>query len=172
MLRSFPESVRNSERNRYEGARYVLFPGIAAALTVWLVQSALDRCCANPAWTLRLHIPFTRLLPFIHWDLIVSFAVAGAFSALYGDFVNSSPRQRTIAALFPAFLETVKWLWLLRFPMPSWVDPAHPPYRFMKLGMTASIGYWLIHIMIPAMAAMGVFGLLHSSVLRRNRRRT
>jgi len=149
--------------------RRVLIPGIAAIVTVWLVQSAIDRYCPNPAWTLRVHIPFTHLPPFIHWDLIVSFAVAGAISALYGAFVSSSPKQRYITALFPIFFEILKWLWLLRFPMPSWIDPAHPPYRFMSLSMTASIGYWVVHIVIPAAAAMGVFALLQSSVLPPNR---
>jgi hypothetical protein len=61
-------------------------------------------------------------------------------------------------------------LWLLRFPMPSWIDPAHPPYRFMSLPMIVSISYWVVHIVIPAAAAtMGVFVLLQSSVLHMNR---
>jgi uncharacterized membrane protein YfcA len=118
-----------------------------------------------------VRIPFTHIFPLIHWDLIVSFAVAGAISALYGAFVSSSTKQRYIAALFPVFFEILKWLWLLRFPLPSWIDPAHPPYRFMSLPMTASIGYWVIHIVIPAAAAMGVFVVLQRSVLCLNRRR-
>ena len=99
-----------------EHTRRVLIPGIAATVIVWLVQSAIDRYCPNPAWILRVHIPFTHLLPFIHWDLIAGFAVAGAISALYGAFASSSPKQRYIAALFPAFFEILKWAWLLRFP--------------------------------------------------------
>ncbi len=118
-----------------------------------------------------MHIPFTHVPLFMHWDLMVSFAVAGAISALYGAFISSSPKQRYLAALFPVFFEILKWVWLLRFPMPLWVDPAHPHYRFMSLPVTASINYWLIHIVIPAAAAMGVFALLQSSVLRLNRRR-
>jgi len=97
----------------------------------------------------------------MHWDLIVSFAVAGVISALYGAFVNSSPKQRYIAALFPVLFEILKWLWLLRFPLAPWIDPAHPPYRFAKLPVAASIGYWLIHIIIPAAAAMGVLYLFN-----------
>ncbi len=154
-----------------EHTRRVLIPGIAAILTVWLVQSVLDRYCTNPAWILRIRIPFTHLLPFIHWDLIVGFAAAGAISALYGAFVHSSPKQRYIAALFPVFFEILKWLWLLRFPMPSWIDPAHPPYRFVKLPVATSMNYWVIHIIIPAAAAMAVFVLLQSAVLRMNRGR-
>jgi hypothetical protein len=157
----------------YERTRRGIIPGIAAILIVWLVQSALDHW-GNPEWMYRVHIPFTQvplLALFIHWDLIVGFAVAGAISAVYGAFVSSSPKQRYIAALFPAFFEILKWLWLLRFPMPSWIDPAHPPYRFMSLGVTANIGYWVVHIVIPAAAAMGVFALLQSSVLRMNRGR-
>jgi hypothetical protein len=131
----------------------VLIPGIAAILTVWLVQSVLGRYCTNPAWILRVRIPFTHLLPFIHWDLIVGFAGAGAISALYGALLaSSSPRQRYVAALFPAFFEILKRFWLLCFALPSWIDPAHPPYRFMSLPMTASIGYWVVHIVIPAAA--------------------
>jgi hypothetical protein len=154
-----------------EHIRRVIVPGIAAILAVWLVQSALDRYCANPAWILRVHIPFTRLLPFIHWDSMVGFAVAGAISALFGAFVSSSPKQRYIAALFPAFFEILKWVWLLQFPLTPWIDPAHPPYRFLKQSVAANIDYWVIHIIIPAAAAMGVFVLLQSSVLRMNRGR-
>lgn len=130
-------------------------------MIVWLVQSALDRYGPNSAWISRVHIPFTRFLPFIHWDLMVSFAVAGALSALYGNFVNSSPRQRYVAGLFPVFFEILKWLWLLRFPLAPWIDPARPPYRFLKLPVAASIGYWLIHIVIPAAVATGVLYLFN-----------
>jgi hypothetical protein len=52
----------------------------------------LDRY-ENHVWIFRVRIPFTHLLPLIHWDLIVGFAVAGAISALYGAFVSSSPKQ-------------------------------------------------------------------------------
>jgi len=154
-----------------EHTRRVLIPGIAAIVIVWLVQSAIDRCCPYPAWTLHVHFPFTHLLPFIHWDLIAAFAVAGAISALYGAFISSSPKQRYIAALFPAFFEILKWLWLLRFPLAPWIDPAHPPYRFLKQPVAASVAYWFVHIVIPAAAAMGAFVLLQSSVLRMNRGR-
>jgi len=141
----------------YERTRRIIIPGIAAILTVWLVQSGLGLYWGDPAWIFRVRIPFTRIFPLIHWDLIVSFAVAGALSALYGAFVvSSSPKQRYIAALFPVFFEILKWLWLLRFPLAPWIDPAHPPYRFLTLPVAASIGYWLIHIVIPAAAAMGV----------------
>jgi hypothetical protein len=101
-------------------------------LTVWLVQSGLYLLySANPAWIYRVRIPFTRISPLTHWDLIVSFAVAGALVALYGSFVVfSSPKQRYIAALFPVFFEILKWVWLIRFPLAPWIDPAHPPYRF------------------------------------------
>jgi hypothetical protein len=118
-----------------------------------------------------VQIPFTHVPLFMHWDLMVSFAVAGAISALYGAFFSSSPKQRYLAALFPVFFEILKWLWLLRFAMPSWIDPAHPPYQFMSLPTTASINYWFIHIVIPAAAAMGVCALLQTSVLHLNRRR-
>jgi len=162
----------------HERTRRIFIPGIAAILTVWLVQSALGliywartgATSGGASWIFRVHIPFTHLPLFMHWDLIVSFAVAGAISALYGAYVNSSPKQRYIAALFPVFFEILKWLWLLRFPMPLWVDPARPPYRFMSLGVTGNINYWLVHIAIPAATAMGVFVLLQLSVLCLNRR--
>jgi hypothetical protein len=162
--RTFADSVLDSERILYERTRRVLIPGIAAIVIVWLVQSALGLLnwgSTYLAWIFRVRIPFTHILPLIHWDLIVSFAVAGAISALYGAFVNSSPKQRYIAALFPVFFEILKWLWLLRFPLAPWIDPAHPPYRFATLPVTASIGYWLIHIVIPAAAVMGVLYLFN-----------
>src|SRR5882762_4244380 len=174
LLRALSDSVCDSKRASYERTRRVFVPGIAAILTVWLVQSALGLLPwtrTGASWIVRVHIPFTHLPLFMHWDLIVSFAVAGAISALYGAFVNSSPKQRYIAALFPVFFEILKWLWLLRFPMPLWVDPARPPYRFMSLGVTGNINYCLIHIVIPAAVAMGVFALLQTSVLHLNRRR-
>ena len=95
----------NSKRTPYERTRRIFIPGIAAILTVWLVQSALGLVNWTPtaptrggaSWIFRVHIPFTHLPLFIHWDLIVSFAAAGAISALYGAFVNSSPKQRYIA---------------------------------------------------------------------------
>ena len=152
MQRAFAESVCNSERIPYERTRRIFFPGVAAILTVYLVQSALH------------FLPWARLTSvrlFVHWDLIVSFAVAGAISALYGAFLNSSPKQRYIAALFPVLFEILKWLWLLRFPLAPWIDPAHPPYRFAKLPVAASIGYWLIHMIIPNAAAMGVLYLFN-----------
>ncbi len=138
-----------------ERTRRIFMPGILAMVTVWLVQSAFDRYCGNPAWVYHVRIPFTHILPLIHPDLMVSFAVAGAISALSGSFVNSSRKQRCIAALFPAFFEILKWLWLLRFPLAPWIDPAHPPYRFGKLPVEASIAYWVIHIIIPAAALLG-----------------
>ncbi len=147
-----------------ERTRRILIPGVAAILTVWLVQSALDLLpwrVTGTSWILRVHIPFTRLPLFMHWDLIVSFAVAGAISALYGAFLNSSPKQRYIAALFPVFVEILKWLWLLRFPLAPWIDPAHPPYRFAKLPVAASIGYWIIHIIIPAVALVGALSFFN-----------
>jgi len=135
----------------------VVVPGIAAILIVWLIQSGLGVYSTNPAWILRVRIPFTPIFPLIHWDLIVSFAVAGILSALYGAFaVANSPKQRYIAALFPAFFEILKWLWLLRFPLAPWIDPVHPPYRFGALPVAVSIGYWVVHIVIPAAAAVGV----------------
>jgi hypothetical protein len=155
-----------------EHIRRVIIPGIAAILIVWLTQSAIDRYCANtPAWTLHVHIPFTRL-PFIHLDLIVAFAVAGVVSALYGAFVASTPKQRYIAALFPTFFEILKWVWLLRFPLAPWIDPAHPPYRFLKYPVATNMNYWVVHIIIPAAAAMAVFVLLQSLVLRMNREKS
>jgi hypothetical protein len=147
----------------YGRTRRVIIPGTAAVLTVWLVQSALGflnwtliaPTSGGGSWILRVHIPFTHIPLFMHWDLIVSFAAAGAISALYGAFVNSSPKQRYIAALFPVFFEILKWLWLLHFPLAPWIDPAHPPYRFATLPVAVSIGYWAIHIMIPAVALLG-----------------
>jgi hypothetical protein len=153
LQRSSAESVCNSERIPYERTRRIFIPGVAAILTVWLVQSALLLFHWS-SWILRVHIPFTRRPLFMHWDLIVSFAVAGAISALYGAFLNSSPKQRYIAALFPVLFEILKWLWLLRFPMAPWIDPAAPPYRFLKLLVAASIGCWVIHIIIPAAALL------------------
>jgi hypothetical protein len=162
--RTFADSVFDSERIPYERTRRVLIPGIAAIVIVWLVQSALGLLNWGSrylAWVFRVRIPFTHILPLIHWDLIVSFAMAGAVSALYGAFVYSSPKQRYIAALFPVFFEILKWLWLLRFPLAPWIDPAHPPYRFATLPVGASIGYWLIHIVIPTAVAMGVLYLFN-----------
>jgi hypothetical protein len=146
----------------YGRTRRVIIPGTAAVLTVWLVQSALGLLtgATSASWIFRVRIPFAPLPIFMHWDLIVSFAFAGAISALYGAFVNSSPRQRYIAALFPVFFEILKWFWLLRFPLATWIDPAHPPYRFATLPVSVSIGYWVIHIIIPAvalLAALSVF---------------
>ena len=169
MLRTFANSICDSERIPYERTRRIFIPGIAAILTVWLVQSALGLVNWTPtaptsggaSWIFRVHIPFTHLPLFMHWDLIVSFAAAGAISALYGAFVNSSPKQRYIAALFPVFFEILKWLWLLGFPIAPWIDPAHPPYRFLTLPVAASIGYWVIHIINPAVAAMGVLYLFN-----------
>jgi hypothetical protein len=169
LQRAFAESVCNSERIPYEGTRRVFIPGVAAILTVWLVQSALGLvkgtlttpASGGASWIFHVRIPFTHIFPLFHWDLIVSFAVAGAISALYGALINSSPKQRYIAAMFPVFFEILKWLWLLHFPLAPWIDPAHPPYRFATLPVAASIGYWLIHIVIPAAAAMGVLYLLN-----------
>ena len=154
----------DNRKHAYERTRRIFMPGVAAILTVWLVQSALGLLPwtrTGASWIFRVHIPFTHLPLFMHWDLIVSFAVAGAISAVYGAFVNSSPKQRYIAALFPVLFEILKWLWLLRFPLAPWIDPAHPPYRFAKLPVSASIGYWLIHIIISAAAAMGVLYLFN-----------
>ncbi len=159
MPRTFTDSVFDSQRIPCERTRRIFIPGVAAILTVWLVQSALN--LLNWGWTPSSK-EWQRHLPLLmHWDLIVSFAVAGAISALYGAFVNSSPKQRYIAALFPVLFEILKWLWLLRFPLAPWIDPAHPPYRFAKLPVSASIGYWLIHIIISAAAAMGVLYLFN-----------
>jgi hypothetical protein len=160
LQRAFAESVCNSERMSYERSRRIFIPGVAAILTVWLVQSALLLLHWS-SWILRVYIPFTRMPLFMHWDLIVSFAAAGAISALYGAFLNSSPKQRYIAALFPVLLEILKWLWLLRFPMAPWIDPASPPYRFSKLPVAASIGYWVIHIIIPAAALLGALSFFN-----------
>ncbi len=164
LLRALSDSVCDSKRTSYERTRRVFVPGIAAILTVWLVQSALGLLPwtrTGASWIVRVHIPFTHLPLFMHWDLIVSFAVAGAISALYGAFVNSSPKQCYIAALFPVFFEILKWLWLLRFPIAPWIDPAHPPYRFTTLPVAASIGYWVIHIIIPAVALLGALSLFN-----------
>jgi hypothetical protein len=159
----------NSKRTPYERTRRIFIPGIAAILTVWLVQSALGflpwtltgATSGGASWIFRVHIPFTHLPLFMHWDLIVSFAVAGAISALYGAFINSSPKQRYIAVLFPVFFEILKWLWLFRFPIAPWIDPAHPPYRFTTLPVAASIGYWVIHIIIPAVASLGALSFFN-----------
>ncbi len=162
--RSFADSVCDSERIPYERSRTVLIPGIATIVIVWLVQPALELLnwgSTYLAWIFRVRIPFTHIFPLIHWDLIVSFAMAGTISALYGAFIDSSPKQRYIAALFPVFFEILKWLWLLGFPIAPWIDPAHPPYRFLTLPVAASIGYWVIHIINPAVAAMGVLYLFN-----------
>jgi hypothetical protein len=156
------ESVRDSERIPYERTRRVLIPGIAAIVIVWLVQSALGLLNWYPgAWVFRVRIPFTRILPFIHWDLIVSFAFAGALSALYGALVKSSRKQSYIAALFPVFFEILKWVWLIHSPLAPWIDPASPPYRFARLPVVWSMHHWLIHIVIPSAAAMGVLYLFN-----------
>jgi hypothetical protein len=115
----------------------------------------------SASWILRVRDPLTHSPLFIHWDLIVSFAVAGVLLALHGAFLNSSPKQRYIAALFPVFFEILKWLWLLRFPLAPWIDPAHPPYRFTTLPVAASIGYWVIHIIIPAVALLGALSFFN-----------
>ena len=137
-----------------EGTRHIFIPGVAAILTVWLVTSALIlvpwRISAGTGVASR----WIFLLVILHWDLAVSFAVAGAISAIYGAFLNSSSKQRYIAALFPVFFEILKWLWLLRFPLAPWIDPHHPPYRFATLPVVASITYWLIHIIKPAVALL------------------
>jgi hypothetical protein len=166
LQRAFAESVCNSERIPFERIRRIFIPGVAAVLTVWLVQSALHLLpLGGLTATLRgVHIPFTRMPLFIHWDLIVSFTLAGAILALYGAFLKSSPKQRYIAALFPVFFEILKWLWLLRFPIApwlDWIDPARPPYRFLKLPVAASIGYWVIHIIIPAAALLGALSFFN-----------
>jgi hypothetical protein len=89
-------------RTPYGRTRRVVVPGIVAILTVWLVQSGLHFYSANPAFIRRARIPFTDIFPFIHWDLIFSFAVAGALLALFGEYVvSNSPKQRYIGALFP-----------------------------------------------------------------------
>jgi hypothetical protein len=163
-LTRIPDSVCDSKRIPYERTRRVVIPGIAAIVIVWLVQSGLHLYWTNPAWTSRVHIPFTHIFPLIHLDLIVSFAVVGAVSGLYGAFVQSSPKQRYIAALFPVVFEILKWLWLLRFPIApwlDWIDPARPPYRFLKLPVAASIGYWVIHIIIPAAALLGALSFFN-----------
>jgi hypothetical protein len=159
---TFADSVCNSKRTPYGRTRRVIVPGIAAILIVWLVQSGLDPRTTNPAWILRVRIPFTNIFPLLHWDLIVSFAIVGALSALYGAFVVfSSPKQRYFGLLFPIFFEVLKWFWLIRFPLAPWIDPAHPPYRFDTLPLASSIGYWVIHIVIPAAAALGVLYLFN-----------
>jgi hypothetical protein len=74
------------------------------------------------------------------------------------------PKQRYIAALFPVFFEILKWLWLLRFPIApwiEWIDPARPPYRFLTMPVAASIGYWVIHIIIPAVALLGALSFFN-----------
>ena len=168
MLRTFADSVCDSERIPYKRTRRVLIPGIAAIVIVWLVQSALGilnwGSTYPTSWIFRVRVPFTNIFPLIHGDLVVSFAVAGAVSALYGALVQSSPKQRYLAALFPVFFEILKWLWLLRFPITpwlEWIDPARPPYRFATLPVAVSIGYWLIHIVDPAAAAMGALYLFN-----------
>jgi hypothetical protein len=161
LQRAFAAPVSGHKRFPQERTRRIFIPGIVAILTVWLVQSAFHRCCETPAWVFHVRIPFTHILPLIHPDLMVSFAVAGAISALYGSFVNSSRKQRCIAALFPVFFEILKWLWLLRFPLAPWIDPAHPPYLFGKLPVEASIAYWVIHIIIPAAALLGTLSFVN-----------
>jgi hypothetical protein len=161
---SEPDFERDVLARIDEGTRRIFIPGIAAILTVWLVQSALGlfswpgmrATSGDASWIFRVY-----LLLFVHWNLIVSFAVAGAISALYGRFVDSSPKQRYIAALFPVFFEILKWLWLLRFPLAPWIDPAHPPYRFATLPVAASIGYWVIHIINPAVALLGALAFFN-----------
>ena len=135
------ESTGHSERLPCETTRRVVLPGIAAMLTVYLVQIAVG---------LPIHVPLRVPQLFVHWDLMVSFAVAGTVVALYGTLVSSTPRQQYLAILFPVVFEILKWVWLLRFPMAPWVDPAHAPYRFMSPPAEASVRYWFIHILIPA----------------------
>jgi hypothetical protein len=158
----------------YESTRRVLIPGIAAVLAVWLVQPGLGLLMnwAHPGGTItppgifRVKIPFTEpiFIHFVHWDLIVGFAVAGAFSALYGAFVASSLKQRSLAALFPSFFEILKWLWMLRFPLPPSIDPARQVYRFMTLSVSVNISFWLMHIVIPTLAAMAFLSIFNRRI--------
>lgn len=157
MLRTNTAAACEGDQTRFERTRRVVVPGFAAIVTVWLVQPGLGLSSTNVAWVIRVRIPFTHIFPFVHWDLIVAFAVAGAMSAVYGAFaVSNSEKQRYIAALFPAFFEILKWIGLIWFPLPAWIDPAHPPYLFRVLPPAASIGYWVVHIFVPAGAAVGV----------------
>src|ERR1700741_5285434 len=92
--------ARRSRQNPPERIRRVFIPGIAAALGL-LYWTGTGATRGGASWILRLPIPFTHVPLLTHWGLIVSFTVAGAISALYGALVNSSPKQRYIAALFP-----------------------------------------------------------------------
>jgi len=64
LLRALSDSVCDSKRTSYERTRRVFVPGIAAILTVWLVQSALGLLPwtrTGASWIVRVHIPFTHL---------------------------------------------------------------------------------------------------------------
>ena len=132
-----------------EFTRRVFIPGIATILTVWLVQSGITQLDFP---TLRSQSAFARLL-LLHLDMKIAFAVAGIVSVLYGELVASSLTQRFLSVMFPGFFEILKWVWMLLFPLPSWIDPARQVYRFSTLSIGVNTGFWLIHIVIPT--AMG-----------------
>jgi hypothetical protein len=147
--------IHNSNRMSKEVIRRILIPGMAAIIAVWLVQSGIDTyIVGNAVWMPSARVPFTRVPLFLHWDMMAAFAASGVLSSLYGAFVCSSPGQRATAALFPVVWEILKWLWLLRFPLASWIDPAHPVNRFLSLPFAVSVNYWIIHIVLPAITLL------------------
>jgi hypothetical protein len=97
----------------------------------------------------------------MHLDKRIAFTAAGFIVAAYGWYIRSSPRQRYISATFPIIFEIVEWFWLLRYPLPSWIDPAAPMYRFASLPISTSALYWLIHILIPGGCILGAVWCLN-----------
>ena len=144
------------KRFGYERTRHLLVPGMLALVIPWLIETAIAKADVNFPWALRVHVLFVFSL--LHWDKLIAFAFAGFISAMYGSILGNSPKQRYLAALFPVVFEVMEWIWLLQYPLPSWIDPAAPPYRFLSLPISVSIGYWIVHILLPATAAMGAVG--------------
>jgi len=147
-----PESISN------EFIRRIFLPGISAIVTVWLVQSGVG--LLNFTTTFAGQSVFIRLV-FLHWDMKLAFAVASLVWAVYGELVSSSAKQRYLSAVFPGFFEIVKCAWMLRFPLPSWIDPARQVYRFFTLSIAANLNFWLVHIVIPSVIAVVVVALLN-----------
>jgi hypothetical protein len=135
--------------------RAVVLPGVLGILVTWLLQTSLGELNLHtPSWLLIPTIPLTRVPLLIHWDMLVSFAVTGALLQVYGHAVGIPYPRRLLAAFFPIGWQVMIWAWLLAYPLPPWIDPARPPYRFLSQPWFVSVNYWIIHIILPSAAMM------------------
>jgi hypothetical protein len=135
--------------------RTAVLPGILGILLTWLLQTALGALnLQTTSWLLRPTIPFTGVPLLVHWDMIVSFAVTGALLQVYGHAVGIPDPRRYLAAFFPIGWQVMIWAWLLAYPLPQWIDPARPPYRFLSQPWFVSVNYWIIHIILPSAAVV------------------